>query len=57
MSEEEYLRQAGGGLALGICRNDSNLASDLDHAKYSSDSFHGAQELRYAHLLTGFYGD
>jgi hypothetical protein len=59
VSEREYSRQAGEGFALGICKNDSNLALDLDHAKvveYSSGSFHGAQELRPAHLLTGFYG-
>lgn len=49
-------RQAGGGLALGICKNDSNLVLDLDRAKYSSDSFHGAQGLSPAYLLTGSYG-
>lgn len=50
---EQYLRQAG-GLLLGSAKNDSNLVLDLDHAKYSSDSFHAAQELGSTHLLTGF---
>lgn len=43
-SSEEYLGQARQAGCSWDLQNDSNLVLDLDHAKYSSDSFHGAQK-------------